>query len=267
MHHIVPKASNVAGAAHHPVPVPAKAPGGVLSSLACPRSGVSCPALAALFGSLAPSGDEAQAWVQSLAPCGHCRVAFESGRDALRHLRLGQREREVLLAASAGGVFVVTEPGMSRSLSAARRRAALSLGKAGLVAPVAMPKGEGPPGVLRPARATVALTELGRYVMAAYGRFLKEGKPVRWTRPSRRIALPGRDPSLLQDEAMARTHSALRDTLDELKGVLIAAIARPQKNPDLLDSVTRHLEHKATLLRAVLEPARIDAGAALKSSA
>ena len=66
---------------------------------------------------------------------------------------------------------------------------------------------------------------------------------------------------------MARTHSALRDTLDELKGVLIAAIARPQKNPDLLDSVTRHLERKATLLRAVLEPARIDAGAALKSSA
>jgi len=171
-------------------------------------------------------------------------------------MRLGQREREILLATAAGGVFIVTEPGMSRSASAARRRAALSLGKAGLVAPTPMPQGEGPKGVARPPRATVTLTPLGRYVMAAYGRFLKAGKPVRWTRPARGIALPGNDPSQLRDEALALTESALRDTLAELKRVLLAAIGRPMKDPGLLDSVTRHLEYKATLLKAVLEPAR-----------
>lgn len=262
VHQIVPKASNVAGLAQHLVPVAAEAPRPAVSTLICEQTGAPCPALNALFGPLAPAGDQAHAWVMSLAPCSVCRVAFESGRNNLRNLRLGQREREILIAASAAGVFVVTEPGMSRSLSAARRRAALSLGKAGLVAPVTMPKGEGPPGVLRPPRATVALTDLGRYVMAAYGRYLKAGKPIRWTRPSRGITFPGRDPSLLRDEALCRTQSALRDTLNELKGVLVAAITKPQNDPGRLDAVTRHLEHKATLLKAVLDPQRSDPASA-----
>jgi hypothetical protein len=257
----MPKASNVAGTAQHLVPVAAVTPRETPSALICEQSGAPCPALTALFGPLAPAadtpvGDQARAWVMSLAPCSNCRVAFESGQANLRKLRLGQREREILIAASGTGVFVVTEPGMSRSLSAARRRAALSLGKAGLVTPVAMPKGEGPPGVLRPPRATVTLTDLGRYVMAAYGRYLKGGKPIRWTRPARGITIPGRDPSTLRDEALCRTQSALRDTLNDLKGVLIAAITKPRGDASKLDAVTRHLEHKATLLKAVLEPAR-----------
>lgn len=256
MHQIMPKAPEVADLLHHVVPEAGEQASHVSPALTCPKTGAACPALTALFATLAPSGEEARAWLQALAPCSHCRVAFETGRDTLRHVRLGQREREILLATSAGGVFVVTEPGMSRSLSAARRRAALSLGKAGLVVSVPMPQGEGPKGVARPARATVTLTELGRYVMAAYGRFIKAGKPVRWTRPSRRIALPGRDPALLRDETLARTEAALRETLEELKGVLIAAIGRPLKDPGRLDTVTRHLERKATLLKAVLAPSR-----------
>jgi hypothetical protein len=94
-------------------------------------------------------------------------------------------------------------------------------------------------------------------VMAAYGRYLKAGKPIRWTRPARGITLPGRDPSLLGEQALSRTQSALRDTLNDLKGVLIAAISKPQNDPARLDAVTRHLEHKATLLKAVLDPARM----------
>jgi hypothetical protein len=141
---------------------------------------------------------------------------------------------------------------MSRSLSAARRRAALSLGNAGLVVPAPAPKGEGG----KPARAAVALTDLGRYVMAAYGRFIREGKPIRWTRPARGVAQPGSDPAELRDETLSRTETALRDTLAELKGVLVAAIARPMKDPERLDTVTRHLERKATLLKSVLAPAR-----------
>lgn len=251
MHQIVPKASGVAEALHHDVPALERQSDPVPSALVCPHSGVSCPALAALFASLAPAGEEANAWILALAPCGNCRVAFEAGRNKLRHLRLGQREREILLAAAAGGPFAVTEPGMSRSLSAARRRAALSLGKAGLVASNA---GRKPAG--GPQRATVTLTALGRYVMAAYGRFLKAGKPVRWTRPARGVLLPGQDPSALRDETLARTEAALRETLDDLKGVLVAAIGRKFKHPGHLDSITRHLERKATLLKAVLQPAR-----------
>lgn len=257
MHQIVPKASNAARLAQPFVPDLADPSASTAPTLACAATGAACPALAALFGPLAPANGEARAWVMALAPCSDCRVAFESGRANLRKLRLGQREREILIAASAAGVLVVTEPGMSRSISAARRRAALSLGKAGLVAPVAMPRGEGPPGVLRPPRATIALTDLGRYVMAAYGRYLKAGKPIRWTRPARGITLPGRDPSLLGEQALSRTQSALRDTLNDLKGVLIAAISKPQNDPARLDAVTRHLEHKATLLKAVLDPARM----------
>lgn len=256
MHQTVPKAPNVAGLSHHLVPGPSGQREGLSSALTCPHTGATCAALHALFGSLAPAGDAARAWVQALAPCNACRVASQSGRDTLRHLRLGQREREILLAASAGA-FAVTQPGMSRSLSAARRRAALSLGKAGLVAPVAMPQADGSQGTQRASsRATVALTDLGLYVMAAYGRYIQAGKPIRWTRPARGVPLPGQDPSDLIEETAARTQTALRETLDDLKGVLIAAVARPLKNPGLLDSVTRHLEQKATVLKAVLEPRR-----------
>ena len=169
-------------------------------------------------------------------------------------MRLGQRERDILLAAAAHDALVLTEPGMSRSLSAARRRAALSLGKAGLVAPVvalasSRQKEAGSPAKTAP-RATIALTPLGRYVMVAYGRYITAGKPVRWTRPARGAVLPGRDPADLIGETLALTQAALRDTLNDLKGVLIAAIGRPLKSPGLLDTVTRHLERKATLLKA-----------------
>lgn len=288
MHHLVPKALNVADPVHHQVPDAPRAPlpdapppiaeaqretCAPGSGLACPYSGAPCPALAAFFPHLqAVSGPDAadiQTFVRSLAPCGQCRVASAAGRDKLRHMRLGQRERDILLAAAAQDALVLTEPGMSRSLSAARRRAALSLGKAGLVAPAVTPvvtppavtlagprqKEAGSPAKTAP-RATIALTPLGRYVMVAYGRYITAGKPVRWTRPARGAVLPGRDPADLIGETLALTQSALRDTLNDLKGVLIAAIGRPLKSPGLLDTVTRHLERKATLLKAVLEPSR-----------
>ncbi len=264
MHHIVPKAPGVADPLHPRVPGSVRVPKPAAAhpahpcdtskaSLACPHSGQPCPALTALFGPLAPPEAEARAWLSGLAPCTHCRVSFEAGHAALRHLRLGQREREILLAAEAGGPLCLTEPGMTRSLSAARRRAALSLGKAGLVAPCAggsVTPAAGPP------RATVELTLLGRFVLAAYGRFLKGGKPVRWTRPARGATLPGRDPSELLGETLARTEAALRCSLVELKGVLVAAISGRLKDAGQLDAVTRHLERKATLLKAVLTRAR-----------
>lgn len=252
MHQIVPKASNVAEALHQVVPEPGDQPSSASSALACPHTGAPCPALTALFASLTPSGEEAGAWLKALAPCSHCRVSFEAGQSALRHLRLGQRERDILLATEAGGAFAVTERGMTRSVSAARRRAAISLGKAGLVEPHdgrTEASGGSP-------RATVVLTDLGRYVMAAYGRYLRAGKPVRWTRPLRGAVLPGLDPHDLQGETLARTEAALRDTLGELKGVLIAAVGGHLKDPARLDQVTRHLERKAALLKAVLQPAR-----------
>jgi hypothetical protein len=251
MHQNMPKASGVAGAphqlvpgAHDAVPVPSAA-------LLCRATGAVCPALAALFSSLAPAGGDAVAWVQNLAPCSDCRVAFTAARDKLRHLRLGQREREILVEASANGILTLTEAGMSRSLSAARRRAALSLGKAGLVAPAHPPAAaDGPPQ----RRAAVALTPLGRYVLSAYGRPLSAGAPVRWTRPLKGVELPGRDPSALRDAALARCQAALRETLGELMGVLSAAVARPLKDAALLDTLTRHLEQKAAVLRGVLAP-------------
>lgn len=247
MHQIVPKASDAAAPLHHLVPDIAAAPAACPAALQCPHTGGACPALASLFSSLAPTDDEARAWLKGLAPCSRCRVAFETGRDRLRRLRLGQREREILLAASAaGGPFAVTEPGMSRSLSAARRRAAQSLGRAGLAAPHDAAR----------QRATVVVTELGQYVMAAYGRFIAAGKPIRWTRPARGVPLPGREPAGLSDEALARTEAALRGTLDELKRVLLAAIGGRCADAGRLDDMTRHLERKATLLRAVLQPAR-----------
>lgn len=252
MHQIVPKASGVAGALHHVVPEPADRPREVPPVAACPHTGRACPALAALFGPLAPTEDDARTWLLGLAPCAMCRISFEAGYANLRHLRLGQRERDILRGA-ASGALTVTEPGMSRSLSAARRRAALSLCKAGLVARCA-----GGPNAVHPPRATVALTDLGRFVLTAYGRFLDAGKPVRWTRPRRGAVLPGRTPSDLLPEVLARTETALRDTLTELKGVLLAAIGGRLKDPGRLDAVTRHLERKATLLKAVLQPMRQD---------
>jgi hypothetical protein len=272
MHHIVPPAQNVANYSHHVMPdaaTPAAEPqpdvtASGATALACPFSGAPCPALAAFFPHFeavaGPDAADIQAFVRSLMPCDQCRVSSAAGRDNLRHLRLGQREREILLAAAAQEALVLTQPGMTRSLSAARRRAALSLGKAGLVAPVGTSStcgstGDKPPSKTAP-RATIALTPLGRYVMTAYGRFIAGGKPVRWTRPARGAVLPGRDPADLMGETLALTQAALRDTLNELKGVLIAAVGRPLRSPGLLDTVTRHLERKAMLLRAVLEPSR-----------
>lgn len=253
VHHPVPKASDVVEMAHHHVPLtPTLAPlaAEVPEALLCRHTGRACPALASLFAGLAPAGPDARAWVQALAPCGQCLVSFQAERDSLRRLRLGQREREIFLAASeASGALVLTEPGMSRSLSASRRRAGISLAKSGLVSSVtATPAGGRAP------RSAVTLTPLGRYVMEAYGRYLRAGKPVRWTRPAKGVNLPGCAPELLRDEALAATHTALHATLGDLKRVLIAAIARPSKDAGALDRLTRHLEEKATLLKAVLEP-------------
>lgn len=252
MHQTMPKASVVAEIAHPMVPGAPNLPCPGAQALACPHTGGACPALAAVFGPLGPHDDGARAWLLGLAPCAQCRISFAAGRANLRHLRLGQREREILLAAAAGGPLTVTEPGMSRSVSAARRRAALSLGKAGLVTAC----DGGSAKALGPQRATVQLTDLGRFVLAAYGRFLKGGKPVRWTRPARDAMLPGREPSELVGDVLARTQGALRETLTELKGVLVAAIGGRLKDPSQLDVVTRHLERKATLLKAVLESAQ-----------
>jgi hypothetical protein len=247
----MPQALDVAAPAHHLVPEAHEGLSEARVPLACPVTGRICPALAPLFSTLQPTSEAARGWLGSLAPCDLCRVECEARRDALRHLRLGQREREILTATAEAGTLIVTEPGMTRSTSASRRRAALSLTKAGLVASVASPeKASGP------ARAAVTLTGLGRYVMAAYGRYITTGKPVRWTRPLKGVPLPGQDPAWLSGAAFARTEAALRDTLTELKGVLIAAIGGRIKDPDRLDAVTRHLEEKATLLKAALEPAR-----------
>jgi hypothetical protein len=253
----MPLATDDAALVHRLVPGAPSQADGTGTALACPVSGQACPALAAVFGRLEPASDTARGWVMALAPCAQCRVASESRRAALRHVRLGQREREILCAASATEVLVLTQPGMPRSASAARRRAALSLGKAGLVAPVA-PSGATHGPVRGPARAAVALTDLGRYVMAAYGRYVTAGKPVRWTRPLKGVAIPGQDPALLAGAALARSETALRDTLSELKGVLVAAVAGRFKDPERLDAVARHLEEKAKLLRDALGPARPD---------
>lgn len=268
MHHLMPKSPDGDGPPHHQVPLPATAAASTTAALICPHTGADCPALAALFKSIAPAGEEAKAWVQGLAPCSDCRTAFAAGRDRLRHVRLGQREREVLVAAATGEALVVTEPGMSRSLSASRRRAAQALSRAGLVAPVPMPGHSDSPPAARPAarRATVAITAFGTYVMAAYGRFIATGKPVRWTRPARGIDLPGRDPAELLDAAIARTESALRETLTDLMAVLVAAVAKPLKDPAQLDAVTRRLEQKATMLKAVLEPARRASSASVRAA-
>jgi hypothetical protein len=257
MHRLMPVAPNVPGDQHHVVPPPAfrgetepaaDCEAG-LDALNCPHSGTPCPALVRLFGNRPVASETAQDWARKLAPCGSCRVDFEAQRSALRGLRLGQREREVLLGAAGADIYIVTEAGMSRSLSAARRRAAQSLIKSGLVSTTSAPEGKSDQ---RQYRAQVSLTPLGRYVMAAFGRYIQGGKPVRWTRPAAGAVLPGKEPSQLVDETVARTQAALKDTLTDLKSALIAAL-RPVRDRDTLDAVTRHLERKVQGLKELLE--------------
>lgn len=258
----MPVAPDVLGDSHHAVPSPRlggeAAPAGYeeagSDALICQHSGTPCPALTRLFGNRPVSSETAKEWARKLAPCSSCRVDFEAQRSALRGLRLGQREREVLLGAAASDTYVVTEAGMSRSLSAARRRAALSLAKAGLVS-ATTDSPDGKSQALpdqRHLRAQVSLTPLGRYVMAGFGRFIQGGKPVRWTRPAAGAELPGREPSQLIDETVARTQAALKDTLNDLKRALVAAL-RPVRDRDTLDAVTRHLERKVEGLKELLE--------------
>lgn len=213
-------------------------------SLQCPFSSGPCPVLSRLFeGHSAPLSPAANAWVRELAPCESCRTCYVGGRQSLRGVRLGQREREVLINAADMEVFTLTERGMTRSLSAARRRAAQSLIKAGLVVSAAEHAH---------ARAAVRLTPLGRYIMAAYGRFIRKGKPIRWDRPLARVVVPGVAPEGLHDEALARVNSAMRVTLKELTTVLFVAANRPVKDAARLEEVTRHLEAKAQGLRELL---------------
>jgi hypothetical protein len=156
------------------------------------------------------------------------------------------------MGSAAGDLFVVTAPGMTRAVSGARRRAAQSLERAGLVRTQAQPAAAAPSGAK--GRAAVTITPLGHYVLAAYGRFVAAGKPVRWDRPRAGIPMPGREPHLLAHEVAERTRAELQRTLDDLKRVLIAAVGRPVRDPRLLDSVTQHLEDKAKGLRDLLEP-------------
>ncbi len=262
MHRSMPVAPNVPGDQHHLVPTPAfrgeTEPAADCEAgpdaLNCPHSGTPCPALVRLFGNRPIASETAQDWARKLAPCGSCRVDFEAQRAALRGLRLGQREREVLLGAAGSEIYIVTEAGMSRSLSAARRRAAQSLMKSGLVSATAdFPEGKSKAlPEQRHVRAQVSLTPLGRYVMTAFGRYIQGGKPVRWTRPAAGAMLPGKEPSQLVDETVARTQAALKDTLTDLKSALVAAL-RPVRDRDTLDAVTRHLERKVEGLKELLE--------------
>lgn len=238
----MPVAPNEASQLPHQLPTaPSCASDGGL--LACGYRGGPCPALATLFRTAhIEGGEESREWVQKLSPCGSCRVAFESQRAALRGLRLGQRERDILVAATRAPLIDITTADMTRSISAARRRAAQSLIKAGLLAGSSGPRG----------RARAAMTPLGRYVMAAYGRFIETGKPVRWDRPSSKVALPGRAPEELLRETLELTQTALKSTLSELNRVLFAAVARPVKNPSQLSEIADRLEKKAEGLKTLL---------------
>ena len=245
MQHHMPVAPHGAGQAPHQVPVaPAPAlrgPAGGL--LACSYQAAPCPALSRLLQTTHLDGtEESREWVQKLSPCGSCRVRFEAQRAALRGVRLGQRERDILIAASRSPSIDITTGEMTRSISAARRRAAQSLIKAGLLRGSTGPRG----------RARAAMTPLGRYVMAAYGRFIEAGKPVRWDRPSSKVALPGRPPEALVREAVDLTQTALKETLTELNRVLFAAVARPVKSPLQLSEIAGHLERKADGLKQLL---------------
>ncbi len=79
---------------------------------------------------------------------------------------------------------------------------------------------------------------------------------MRWTRPRAGVELPGKDPSDLAGEALALARAELHRTLEELKRVLLAAVARPVRDPALLDAVTRRLQGKAQGLRDLLEARR-----------
>jgi hypothetical protein len=226
--------------------------------MACPHAAAPCPALKTLLGHSLVVSEEARAWSRRLAPCASCRIDYGARVRALKGLRLGKREREILIGATAQEVFVVTAPGMTRPVSAARRRAAQTLTRAGLVAGAAANGAASSNGQVR---AAVALTPLGLYVLAAYGRFIEAAKPVRWDRPRANVPLPGSEPQLLASAVVERTRAELHETLDELKRVLIAAVVRPVRDPGLLDTVTRHLQSKAKGLRDLLEPA----GSKLKS--
>jgi hypothetical protein len=247
MQHLVPLAEDDAGqgpATDRPA-----------SAGACPHTRAPCPAMQKLLGHAAEAGGvSATDWVTRITPCGSCRIAFEAKRAALRGRRLGRREREVLLGAARSDAFAVTGHGMAKAKNAARRRAAQSLVRAGLVASVNVngPSDEEPGVPAHLARATVELTPMGRYVLAAYGRYIETGKPIRWTRPAAAARLPGADPATLVAEALERVRAELHATLGELKQVLVAAVARPIRDPALLDTVTRGLHEKAQGLRDLL---------------
>lgn len=230
-------------------PVAVAEPAG--SALDCLHAARPCPALVGLIGNSGSVSAEARDWVRRLQPCASCRVAMEAKRRQLSGLRLGKRERDVLLGASRQEAYVVTAPGLSRAASAALRRAARTLRQAGLVEPAAGTLES--PGT---GRATVSLTPFGRYMMAAFGRFLERGTAVRWTRAKTGVAIPGREPEALVSEALALTREELARTLDELKRVLIAAIGRPVRDPARLETLTRHLQSKAQGLRDLLEQDR-----------
>ena len=260
---LVPVAAAVAAEAHHHLPGPATSlavpsrttAGEAKKGGACPHTQSPCPALQLLIGRTQIEGEGPLAWASRISPCGSCRVSMKAQRSRLKGLRLGHREREILLAAAAHDMLVVTSPGMARSASTARRRAAQTLARAGLVMPVERERTEPERSAAAQARAAISLTALGRYVVAAYGRFIVvAGKPVRWNRPLARVPLPGREPATLLDEALELARAELRATLDELKRVLLAAVERPIRDPAMLDAVTRHLERKAHGLKELLEP-------------
>lgn len=266
MHRLGPTATQVAREAQieaQPVTLPAvpdqaqrgaaAAPRDLCGPMACPHTAAPCPALKNLLGHSRLVSEEARSWSQRLAPCASCRIDFAARARALKGLRLGKREREILVGAAAQEVLVVTAPGMARAMSASRRRAAQSLARAGLVSNAATPSNGAAAG--GQARAAVALTPLGLYVLAAYGRFVEAGQAVRWDRPRANVPVPGGEPETLAHAVAERTRAELHATLDELKRVLIAAVARPVRDPALLDSVTRHLQSKAKGLRDLLEPA------------
>ncbi len=261
MHRLVPAAFDDAADREQKLspasPGAAIAPAPAEAALACPHTAVLCPALAGLIGNSSAVGGEAREWAERVRPCASCRVAMGAKRTQLSGLRLGKREREVLLGAARHEVYTVTSPGIGRSASAALRRAAQTLRRAGLLEPAVDPAQAGAqePGASS-LRATVTLTPFGRYAMAAFGRFIERGSPVRWTRPRAGVPMPGKDPADLVEEALALARAELHRTLDELKRVLLAAVARPVRDPALLDAVTRRLQGKAQGLRDLLDARR-----------
>ncbi len=153
MHRLVPAAFDDAADREQKLspasPGAAIAPAPAQAALACPHTAVLCPALAGLIGNSSAVGDEAREWAERLRPCASCRVAMGAKRTQLSGLRLGKREREVLLGAARHEVYTVTSPGIGRSASAALRRAAQTLRRAGLLEPAVDPVQGGSPGAGR----------------------------------------------------------------------------------------------------------------------